>query len=779
MAPSPTPWQESVREVVARCPRELTADECYRLLDARGVEYGPEFRGLTRLRLGEREAVGELYCPGAATSPYRVPPQLLDSALQALMVLAFSGPVSSGGPLVAAAIGSIRIAGRPTERDTCHATLLEERADGTRLGRAQLYDAAGAEVLRVDGLVLRPADSVPGARGWARERVYRVQWEERPATFPAATAAGEPPWLWLAGEEGTARAVAGALRARGRKDLVVAWPPGGAPRAISDPTFAVPAPEVGWETVLDSAGVERSVWLTSALSPEEVSLECERVLALCRGAARSRSTRLLVTTFGAHAEEVDPPQAALWGLFRVFAREHPDRWGGLVDVPRELRADVARVVETVLGAPDAEVAVRGGRVLEPRLRRGSLPPPSSGEHFRADASYLVTGGLGGVGLALAGWLVDRGASRLLLMARHPPSPLASEAIAALERRGAVVRVVTGDVARAEDAARAVAEPTALGWPPLRGVFHLAVSLADGVVQALDGEKVRTVLAAKVDGGWNLHRATAALDLDHFVLFSSIAVLGTPGQAAYAAGNAYLDALAARRRADGLPALSVGFGAFAEVGAAARLEARGVRSVAGVESMPPKRALDALGALLASPEPHALLAGVSWPTFSSGLPPGAGRLYSALVEPTGEKDAAGERAFSTRLRAQPLRARREALEAHLGGLVAGVLGLAPSQAPAPNQPLMNVGLDSLMMVQFRNAIRSSLDLDIPVTLLFDYPAIRGLAQYLAERLAPPPAGPGEETPPAIPQDELKEMLEELEQLPEEEVARRLRDDESGA
>jgi len=776
-------WPATLQSAAERCGQELTAEECYERLEAQGLQYGPEFRGMKRVAVGRREAVGELFFKNAAHGPFRVPPNMLDSALQGLAVLAAAGQEQGASPLLPAVVRSVRVLGPCTDQCYFHAKLEEGGEADTFVGSVALHDAQGTLAVQVEGLVLRPAGTELSDAGWTRAHVLSVGWEER---APAPRAAGPRPpgrpWLWILGEDGAARALAEALKARGQPDLVATWRAGGEAQVLGG--AAPPRPGTRWEELLDGSGLERAIWLAPPGDPGDLPSACERLVELYRGAARSRRTLLTLVTFGAHGRRPAPSQAALWGLARVCAREHPGRWGGAIDLPEDLRADAAGIADAVGGACDAEVALQGGHLQEPRLRRSALPTTGARQPpFHGGATYLVTGGLGGVGLALAEWMVERGATRLLLLGRRAPPPEAVAAISALEARGAKVRALQGDVALPEDVARALREPAALGWPPVKGVFHLAAAVVDGVMELLDPARIRAPLAPKVSGSWNLHQATAGLPLEHFVLFSSIASLGTAGQAAYAAGNTFMDALARRRRADGLPALSVGFGAFAEVGAAARQAEKGVRGAAGVEPMPPARALNALGAVLSSPEPHLFIAGASWPAFAAGLPPGAARLYADLLEQAapGAEASSGEAAdFSAWVRAQPRQVRREALATHIGSHVTRILGLAESQAPAPDQPLMQAGLDSLMTVQLRNALRESLQVELPVTLLFDHPTIGRLAEHLATLL-----GPGEAESPAaadpggdIAAKDLETMLSELEELPEEEVALRLRDSEPG-
>jgi myxalamid-type polyketide synthase MxaE and MxaD len=343
-------------------------------------------------------------------------------------------------------------------------------------------------------------------------------------------------------------------------------------------------------------------------------------------------------------------------------------------------------------------------------------------------------------------------------------------VAALESRGVKVRALQGDVSNPEDVTRMLAEPAKLGWPAVKGVFHLAGALADAVIQSLDGPKLRAAMAAKVSGGWNLHRATRSAPLDHFVLFSSIAALGTPGQAGHAAANAFLDALAHQRRAAGLPALSVGLGAFAEIGAAARLEAGGGRGAPGVLPMPPRRALDAVGTLLSSPSAHAVISHTDWEAFAGAAPPGARAFLAPLLQRSPDPAAAQSDAAKnvpTALRAQPRRERTEALEQILQRQVAALLGLPPAQAPGREQPLMQAGVDSLMAVHLRNALRANLDVELSVTVMFDNPTIAHLATHIAALLetTAESADPDPES--------LESMLAEVENLTDDEVERRLR------
>ncbi|MDX2205397.1 MAG: SDR family NAD(P)-dependent oxidoreductase [Hyphomicrobiaceae bacterium] len=358
-----------------------------------------------------------------------------------------------------------------------------------------------------------------------------------------------------------------------------------------------------------------------------------------------------------------------------------------------------------------------------------VPPGASDVEVRGDGTYLVTGGLGGIGLATAEWLAQRGAGHLVLLGRRGPDESSREALERMRAAGAKVTALACDVADA-GAVETLWRETLAGGPPLRGIVHSAGTLADAVLAEQDAERFDRVAASKVAGALNLHAASAKDPLDFFALYSSTSALfGSPGQANYAAANAFLDGLAAHRRALGLPATSIGWGAWGEVGMAARLsEAQRTRwASAGIGLLEPAEAFPRLGHALAGEPAHVAVMAMDPERFLREAGPAARALLAdAAPPPAAPAAATGEARPLAALRAAATpEARRDLLLGYVRRQLAHVLGINEAALDV-DMPLSDLGLDSLMAVQLRNRIEADLPLKIPLAKLLGGPSAAELA-----------------------------------------------------
>ncbi|MFE0043485.1 SDR family NAD(P)-dependent oxidoreductase [Streptomyces albireticuli] len=375
------------------------------------------------------------------------------------------------------------------------------------------------------------------------------------------------------------------------------------------------------------------------------------------------------------------------------------------------------------------------------LRPDGTPPETvatrSDGPVRPDATYLITGGLGALGLRTARYLVDQGARHLVLAGRRGPSAEAERIVDGLRARQARIHVQAADVSRYEDVT-ALLDGIDASMPPLAGVVHAAGTLDDGLLSRLDGDRFRTVAEPKAAGAWHLHRATAGRELDFFVLYSSAAsLIGSASQANYAAANAFLDALAQYRGARGLPALSVNWGPWAEAGLAARPDRGGALSTRGILSLSPQDGIEALGRLLRTPTVQAGVLPLDREKLresaAGGLLPGllAGLLDDAgTTAPDGGRPGSGIRAEL--LATAPGRRRRDLLVQHCRAEAGRVLRLEATDVDA-SAPLTSMGFDSLLSLELRKRLESSLRVALPATITWRYPTIDVLVPFLAERM----------------------------------------------
>ena len=363
--------------------------------------------------------------------------------------------------------------------------------------------------------------------------------------------------------------------------------------------------------------------------------------------------------------------------------------------------------------------------------------PLARGRLREDRTYLVTGGLGGIGCALADWLADRGAGAIVLNGRRPPDEAAEKVIGALRNRGATVRVELADVTDAGAVEEMLARMDR-ELPPLGGVIHSVGVLSDQSLGNQSWDRFEQVLWPKVMGAWHLHRATLDRDPDLFVLFSSVAgILGNPGQANHAAANAFLDQLAGHRRALGLPGQAIAWGAWSGLGEAEEHRERIARQLeaSGTGWISPQQGLRAFERLVRDDVTAALVAAVDWPVYGQavdGRPPLLEDLLSDVAE-TGADSPALAGDLISRLRKAPPAAHEELLVSFLRQEVQAVLRLPA--APAPTAAFSDLGMDSLMAVELRNRLNRAFsgEYAAPNTIVFDYPDISGLAGHLAMEL----------------------------------------------
>ena len=645
-------------------------------------------------------------------------------------------------------------------------------------------------------LPARPVSTVPGTAHTTddldtqlAENTYELEW--RTAEAPQGTGperAGEGVWVLVADRQGVAARVAAQLEATG-----------------VDCRLLTPEEAAGQDALpagLRVRGLLHLGTLDAAPQARTPGEELDAALAVSCGPLLWASRNLTVTdghpaprlwlvTRGGAAVDgtaVTPSHAPVWGLGRVVALEHPEVWGGSLDLDPEaadLDADAAAVVTEVLRADgEDQVAYRAGTRKVARLRVADALDPRDTVHIDTDAAYLVTGGRGALGLRIARWLADHGARHLVLTGRRPlsddPDDPAVRAVGELRDAGVTVHTPAVDVADAEGMA-AVFDACGTEWPALRGVVHAAGLFEPCALQDMDEGQLRAVLRPKVEGTLVLDALADRAELDFFVMFSSASsVWGSALAGHYAAANYFQDVMAHDRAGRGLPALAVNWGWWSGSDMVSP-EHVGYFESMGLHVLPDRVGFTALDRLLGAGHHQMTVAPVDWNVFRPVLEAKRRRPLLELLGTASTATNTVDQDLLDRLREAPGAMRRRLLEERLREEAATVLGGALLEREAG---FFEAGMDSITSVELKTRVDGVLGVRLPATATFEHPTIAALAEYLLTEVLPSADGPRES---ALPEDEreererqeerekqeeLEELEEQLDDLSEDELLRLL-------
>jgi phthiocerol/phenolphthiocerol synthesis type-I polyketide synthase D len=691
---------------------------------------------------------------------YCIHPAVLDAALKRLA--ATIPTESSEGPTetsyLPVSVATIRVFGHVGRRTRCRTELLSpEREDASYLGRIVLMDGTGTPTAELTGVCLRPIDARTVALP-LEQKIFDTEWVEGSAPAEggrAISTARAGSWLLLADSDPETKALVAEFTTR----------------------FSSPSRRVISEELSDETAVLDAVAKTAAdpeLPPVGMIVFVEKrsfdgidfdgalrrahdlvwAISVAAHAAvdgwKGQSPRLWVVTrngLAVHDDEPgDPAIGALEGLIRtwrfpgelarVLAGE-PDLGATLVDL--DPADDVIAALMSELESPttDDVIAWREDRRYVERLSRAA---PDAGEPaaiVRADGSYIITGGLGGLGMVVARWLVDRGAGRLILNGRTVPSDDQDKALADLANNAEIV-FVSGDIASPGVAERLLSAAEATGRE-LRGVVHAAGVIDNGLVAAVTRENLERVWSAKATGAARLHAATATRQLDWWVGFSSMAsLLGLPGQLAYATANAWLDALVTWRRASGLPATAINWGQWSDVGIGRSL------TLSVLDPITPDEGIEALQSLVGGALTRVGVGRLRLDRAVAATPEFRELGYfqtlvdefdiSSVDDRSTVDDGDRSVAYVPDWSQLSAESRLVELEIRLRTILARELRMSAS-AVNVHQPFPELGLDSMMAMTVLKETQQLVGIDLSANMLFNHPTISSLAAYFTELLAP--------------------------------------------
>jgi acyl transferase domain-containing protein len=778
-----------------RAIRCLDGQEFYRFQKERGNQWGPCFQGISRLWQSQGEALSEITVPTGLKrdlSHYLFHPALSNTWWQTLTatIPLEKSHESLSGASVGAGIEEVRIYRRPEGKHFyayAQSRITEAASNDTLVGDIKVFDSPGNLIAEILGVQLWFPDSsqkqelLESVEDW----LYEPRWLiKETADEPIREDSVSGTWIVFRDQQGVGDAICGQLRERGATCLCVDH--GEQRSQAGDGSMMIRANHADdYDELLRSATSKGSMvrkivhlWSLDSADPETANLKAVKeaqtlgpvsilqVVQALERAQQPASPKLWLVSRGAQpvGEKASPLsllQSPLWGLGRTIATESGDCWGGQVDLdPADTPAAAALLLRQSIEQRDEDqTAFRDGRRYVLRLARQaetiSRPERIS---VSPNATYLITGGLGGIGLAIARWLVTRGARHLVLAGRSALrtrdewDEVASEtiegeritAIRGLESLGAKVRTVAADMGDEASVTELIFQCLRADQPPLRGLFHAAGVMQYEPLSNHTPERMRDVLAAKMVGGWLLHRLLADVPLDLFVLFSSSSsLLSSPMMGSYSAANVFLDALAHHRRATGKKAVSINWGTWSEVGMAIRFQAReefkrqgrtGINTGVGV--LPTRRALEALERVLEDDAVQAGVMPIDWEAWQRSYANVAVAPYLSLLISGGHPAVALEPSDDEcrkRILAAPPEARGEIVSDYLAKQIARILKV-PLVSVDSEKPIVTMGFDSLMTIELKNQIEVDLGVNVAMGRLIQGPTLLELTDWVLHLLS---------------------------------------------
>lgn len=740
----------------AQYPRALDMDIYHQRFAERGLAYGPAFQAIEAIYQSATEpraALGRIRLPKAALIPaesetYQLHPVMLDACLRVSEALIQDNQANQ--LYLPFGLSALHVWATSKEVLWVQASRIQHTNEDTLVVDLQLLDADGTPIAAIDGLMLHAASVAAlqrqanptgqSATSWT-DWLYHLTWQPKgQSALPSERPKTPGQWLILADDRGIGSRLAEQLEQQ-HASCVLAFADSSYRQMAPNRYQLNPARPAEFDQLLSEALHEPPtgvihLWSVSAEEPTYLSgLGGALYLVQALDRANLAAPLWLVTTGAQAIVPIDSSapsiwQTPLWGLGRVIQAERPDLACICVDLGPG--AEELPLLVEALYAHDGEpqIAFRQGQRHVARLTQVTFDECQTPLQIKRDGSYLITGGLGALGLQMATHLVAEGARHLLLTGRlGVTTPEQQTAIERLEAEGAHVQVIQADVANPDDVARLLQHAI----QPLRGIIHAAGVLDDGVLMQQTTERFAYVAAPKVHGAWHLHTQTLSQPLDFFVLFSSVAsLLGSAGQANYAAANAFMDGLAHYRRASGQPALAINWGPWGDVGMAAAETVKRRLANEGWGTITSAQGWQMTQTLLQHEMVQVGVLPIDWNTFVQKVP---GMAQSPVlsditesVRSTVQPLASVSPSTAGQVKAASPGERPRRLVAYLQERIAQALRV-PLERLDAQEALNQLGIDSLIAVELRAWVRNDLEIDVPVERFLTSPTIGDLASAI--------------------------------------------------
>ncbi len=707
-----------VKENLPTFTHELNIAEFYKNLASKGFNYGPFFQRVKKLWVEKNEVLAEL--EPLEEQGYFAHPALLDGCIQALIAATLDEkniylPIGFDQMILYSPLESSLQA---------YARIVSE-SDQILKGDIILFTSEGKVLAEIRGFQAKK--TTPALLNNSLKKqiqlTYELSWQPSPLEeiIPVEKPSGT--WLIFANEQGLGASLNKQLKTIGDSSLLVSSPPKNMEQMLQllqetlkegpiAGIFYFPDPVIEEFKKAISSNLETALALAQAI----ITLDLKDSLLFYMITQKTLS------------------QAPLSGFLYSWILEYPHM------KICELTFDSEMSLQEQMGSLLNEINVPSNedRILYskgvrhvPRLIRSSFEEVSE-MPVHSDASYLIAGGLGGIGGKIAEWLSVRGAKHIVLFSRNLPKEKTRELIKKIESQGTHLEVLSLDITRTASV-EFLMQKFGQEWPELKGIFHLSGVLDDGSLLNQNATRFENVLAPKIEGAWNLHTFSLNKKLDFFVLFSSIAsIFGSPGQSNYAAANAFLDTLAQTRSQKGLPALSISWGPWSEVGMAVNIIEQ--QRQKGFLPLTPEEGIHALEMALGKKSPHILIAKIDWKTVALKQ----AKLTSLFKEllPLSQKPAESQ-ILLKQLQKVEAKEKESILRDHILSLVRKVLGWSFEEEIPEENSLMDMGMDSIMATELNNHLKSLIGTLHPIsaTFIFDHPSISQIMDFFKKEIFP--------------------------------------------
>lgn len=766
-----------IKEICSRCPVEMSKEDCYSLFDKMGFNYGPAFQGVQKVWKSDVEGIGIIEVPeyiDLEDTTYSFHPAILDSCLHVMLAVVKQDFLPVG-------IEKLHIYGRPKRTMYCHAIEVEN-SDKSSKSNFFIYDEEGNLIADIICLKTQSMENSGASLAGSPEKwLYGIDWvkadnigDGKNRRSPDVSKPGA--WIIFEDGEGLGRELAANLVDKGEKCCFVR--PLGDNSCKEDVLYINPSSLSEVKSLFEKI-VERGLnikgvvhmWSLDAIKEQDISIPvlmkiqekgCLTLKHIVQVVSDEElAARLWIVTRGTllvdeASKEQSVAQASIVGLARIIGhQEARANWGGIVDLDPEKSQDEVGELFGEIWIPDEEdqIAFRNDDRYVPRLMKRDFENKALPAKFCADGSYIVTGAFGALGMLVARWMLERGAKHLVLMGRgsfpdrkdwknvESGSAMAERIafIKELESKGATVHIAAVDVGEEEQLVNFIEQYKEEGWPVFRGVIHSAGLVADKLIQQMDDDTFLRVIKPKVFGGWNLHKHLKDFPLEFFILFSSTgSIIASMGQANYASGNAFLDALSNYRVQNGMPALSINWGPWGEIGMVEKLNLTEFFKNSGMDTIKPSAGLADMELLMSqNVSQAAVIPAISWSKFCRSHFPGYGAFpmisHLEKLDDNQESDNKNKKnGILQKLTNCDFGQKMDIIELHLRELIANVFKYDAEKLDT-KEPLVNFGLDSMLASEIRSKIEMEFGSSVSVVELLKGSSVIDLASKLLQKL----------------------------------------------